>query len=151
MCWYTNGTQKQFSERFLRSFLSTGIHYITTKKPIKSFDLNGFLWYQFSLVEETGLEPTASSSRTKRSTKLSYTSKYRADNFLNCQPVTGRGRRIRTLGTRFWSYGFRIEPRFRSFCFMLFCVDKIAIYSHFPKLFHELHVVSFTFISFHFD
>ena len=68
--------------------------------------------------------------------------------------LLGRGRRIRTLGTRFWSYGFRIEPRFRSFCFMLFCVEKslyIAIFRSSFVSFKSFHPTSYRFISTHFQ
>ena len=68
--------------------------------------------------------------------------------------LSGRGRRIRTLGTRFWSYGFRIEPRFRSFCFMLFCVEKslyIAIFRSSFMSSMSFHLPSYRFISTNFQ
>ena len=63
--WYTNGTQKQFFERFLRSFLSTGIHYITTKSRSNhliwtaSYDIS-FHWSRWRDLNPRPLRPERS-------------------------------------------------------------------------------------------
>ena len=60
-----------FARRIRRSLPQVQVLFILiNKKEIP------FIWYLFFMVEVTRLELAASASRTQRSTKLSYTSKY---------------------------------------------------------------------------